>query len=164
MRAQEQASPTEMRSIGIGLGIAGAYGMLIGFEVLPVPGGRNNLHGPLWLATLIGFVVVLAGVACFIQGMGRANASGELPAGAPFWMRAAQYLIGVALFASFAMLGTWVAFAGDPRYFSGGLPFLGPFNVSLARIMFGFGALICWLATLGYAVCGARKLFNGGRS
>ena len=47
-----------------------------------------------------------------------------------------------------------------PRYFSGGIPFLGAFNVSLARIMFGFGALICWLATIGYAVQGARKLFG----
>ena len=51
MSARNQPSPAEMKSIGIGLGIAGFYGVLIGFEVLPVPGGRNNLHGPLWLAT-----------------------------------------------------------------------------------------------------------------
>jgi hypothetical protein len=151
-----------MKSIGVGLGIAGLYGVLIGFEVLPVPGGRDNLHGPLWLATLIGLVVLLAGAACVIQGIGRANASAsaELPADAPFWMRAAQYLIGVALFAAFAALGTWVAFLGEARHFSGGIPLLGAFNVSFARIMFGFGALICWLATIGYAVVGARKLFG----
>ena len=154
MSAQEQASPAQMKSIGVGLGIAGLYGVLIGLEVLPVPGGRDNLHGPLWLATLIGFIVLLAGAACFIQGIGRANASAELPADAPFWMRAAQYLVGVALFAAFAALGTWVAFAGDPRHFSGG--------VSLARFMFGFGALICWLATIGYAVQGGRKLLRRG--
>lgn len=165
MSAQEQASPTQMRSIGIGLGIAGVYGLLVGLEVLPVPGGRANLHGPLWLATLIGFVVILAGVACFIQGIGRANAAGELPADAPFWMRAAQYLIGVALFGAFALLGSWVAIGGDPRQFSGGIPFLsGPLNVSIARIMFGFGALICWLATVAYAISGARKLLRGGKS
>lgn len=160
MRAQEQASPAQMKSIGIGLGVAGLYGMLVGFEVLPVPGGRNNLHGPLWLATLIGLVVLLAGVACFIQGIGRANASAELPADAPFWMRAAQYLIAVALFAAFAVLGTWVAFASDGRHFSGGIPFLGAVNVAFARTMFGFGALVCWLATFGYTVAGARKLFG----
>jgi hypothetical protein len=160
MSAQEQASPAQMKSIGVGLGIAGLYSVLIGVEALPVPGGRDNLHGPLWLATLIGFVVLLAGAACFIQGIGRANAAAELPADAPFWMRAAQYLIGVALFAAFAALGTWVAFGGDARYFSGGIPFLGAGNVSLARIMFGFGALICWLATIGYAVQGGRKLMR----
>ena len=163
MRAQERASPAQMTSIGIGLGLAGLYGVLIGLEVLPVPGGRDNLHGPLWLATLIGCVVLLAGAACLIQGIGRANASAELPVDAPFWMRAAQYLIGVALFAAFAALGTWVAFLGDAHHFSGGVPFLGGFNVSFARIMFGFGALICWLATIAYAVAGARKLFGYSR-
>ena len=80
-----------------------------------------------------------------LQSFGRANASGELPPDAPFWLRAAQYLIGVAMFAGFAMIGTWVAFAGDAHYFSGGIPFLGLYNISLARIAFGFGALICWL-------------------
>jgi hypothetical protein len=162
MRVQEQASPAEMKSIGIGLGIAGLTGVLIGFEVVPVPGGRDNLHGPLWIATLIGFAVLLAGAACLIQGLGRANASAELPADAPFWIRAAQYLIGTALFAAFAVLGTWVAFGGDARHFSGGIPFLGASNVSFARIMFGFGALVCWLATIGYAVQGGRKLMRRG--
>jgi hypothetical protein len=51
-----------------------------------------------------------------------------------------QYLIGVALFGSSAVIGTWVAFAGDARQFSGGLPLLGTF--ALARIGFGLGALI----------------------
>ena len=162
MGAQEQASPATMKSIGIGLGIAGLYGVLIGLGVVPVPGGRDNLHGPLWLATLIGIVVLLAGAACAIQGIGRANASAELPADAPRWMRAAQQLIGIALFAAFALLGTWVAFLGDARYFAGGIPFLGAYNVPLARMLFGFGALICWLAAIGYAVQGARKLWRGG--
>jgi len=160
MRAQQQASPAEMKSIGIGLGIAGLCGVLIGFEILPVPGGRNNLYAPLWVATLIGLILLLAGAACVLQGAGRASAGGELRADAPFWMRAAQYLIGVALFADFAVLGTWIAFLGDDGHFSGGDPFLGAYNGSLARLMFGAGALICWLATIGYAVAGARKLLS----
>ena len=160
MRAQQQASPAELKSIGVGLGIAGLCGILVGCEVLPVPGGSDNLHGPLWLATLTGLIVLLAGAACVLQGVGRANASAELPADAPFWMRAAQYLIGVALFANFAVLGTWIAFLGEDGHFSGGVQLLGAFNVSLARIMFGAGALICWLATIGYAVAGARKLLS----
>ena len=160
MHAQEQASPAEMKSIGIGLGVAGLCGVLIGFEVLPVPGGRANLHGPLWIATLIGLIGLLAGAALLIQGFGRANAHAELPADAPRWMRAAQYLIGAALFALFAAIGTWVAVGGDARQFSGGIPFLGAGNVSLARIGFGLGALVCWLAAIAYAVKGARKLLG----
>jgi len=95
-----------------------------------------------------------------IQGLGRADATAELPADAPLWMRAAQYLVGVTLFMGFAVLGTWVAVWGEAQYFSGGLPFLGTANVSLARIAFGFGALICWLASVSYAVQGARKLLR----
>ncbi len=80
-------------------------------------------------------------------------------------MRAAQYLFGVVLFAAFAMLGSWVAIGGDARYFSGGIPFLGgALNVSIARIAFGLGALICWLATIGFAVSGARKLLRHGKA
>lgn len=60
------------------------------------------------------------------------------------------------------MLGSWVAFMGDARYLSGGIPFLGAGNVPLARIMVGFGALICWLAAIGYAVQVARKLLRPG--
>jgi hypothetical protein len=51
---------------------------------------------------------------------------------------------------------------GDARYLSGGIPFLGAGNVPLARIMVGFGALICWLAAIGYAVQVARKLLRPG--
>jgi hypothetical protein len=160
MSAPEQATPQDMRFIGIAATAVGLYFTLVGLEVLPVPGGRSNLHGPLWLALLIGLVVFLAGVAALIHLIGRANATGDLPADAPFWMRAAQYIIGVAIFACFAIIGSWVAFAGEARYFSGGVPFLGALNVSIARIAFGFGALICWLATIGFAISGARKLFG----
>ncbi len=154
----EQSSPTKVTLIGIGLGIMGLCGVLIGFEVLPVPGGRANLHGPLWLATLIGLIVLLAGAACAIQGLDRANANAQLAADAPFWMRAAQYFIGVALFGGFALLSTWVSLAGDARYFSSGIPFLGAANVPFARIMFGFGAVICWIVAIVYGVIGAGKL------
>lgn len=161
MSAHEQVTPQETRWIGVAAAAAGLYFMLVGLDILPVPGGRANLHGPLWLALLIGLAFFLAGVAAFIQGMGHANATGDLPADAPLWMRATQYLIGVVLFAAFATLGTWVAFAGEARYFSGGIPFLGALNVSIARLMFGFGALVCWLSAIAYAVAGVRKLLRG---
>lgn len=164
MDQQAPATPQLLRVISIGAMAAGLYGMLVGLGLLPVPGGRDTLHGPLWLALLIGLVVFLAGVAALLQSIGRANASGDLPADAPVWMRATQYLIGVAMFAGFALIGSWVALAGDPRYFSGGAPVLGSLNISIARVAFGFGALICWLAAIAYAVAGARKLFGGKRN
>lgn len=161
MSAQQQARPREILWIGIGAVAAGLYLVLVGLDVLPVPGGPSNLHGPLWLVLLIGLVVFLAGLAALIQRVGRANAGGDLPADAPQWMRVAQYLIGVALFAFFAMIGSWIALAGDSRQFSGGLPFVAAaINVAIARIMFGFGALICWLGAIAFAVSGARKLFR----
>ena len=163
MDTQEQTTPTHMRLIGIGAMAAGLYGMLVGLDVLPVPGGRSNLHGPLWLALLIGLVVFLAGLAALLQAVGRATAAGDMPADAPLWMRAGQYAIAVAMFAGFAVIGSWVAVASDPRYFSAGIPFFGSLNIPIARIAFGFGALICWLGTIAYAVVGARKLFGRGQ-
>jgi hypothetical protein len=162
MGTQQQATPREARVIGIVAAAAGLYFILIGLAVLPVPGGRANLHGPLWIALLAGGMFFFAGVAVLLQAIGKANATGELPAGAPLWLRAAQYLLGVAMFAGFAIIGSWIALAGEAGQFSGGLPFLGALNISLARIAFGFGALICWAATIGYAVSGARKLFGRG--
>jgi hypothetical protein len=43
------------------------------------------------------------------------------------------------------------------------MPFLGAYNVPLARMLFGIGALICWLAAIGYEVQGARKLWRRSR-
>ena len=119
---------------------------------------------PLWIVLLVGLAFFLAGAAVLIQVVGRANASGDLPSQAPLWMRVVQYLIGVTIFASFALIGSWVALAGDSRQFSGSfLIFDGPTNVTIARAMFGFGAVICWLATIGFAVSGARKLRGRGK-
>jgi len=39
MSAQEQATPTELRWIGIGVAAGGLYFLLVGLAILPVPGG-----------------------------------------------------------------------------------------------------------------------------
>ena len=136
--------------------------MSIGLGLLPVPGGPRNLHGPLWIVLLAGLTFFLAGVAVLIQVIGRANESGELPAAAPFWIRVVQYLIGVAIFASFAMIGSWIALLGDGKQFSGSFLLFGAsINEILARTAFGFGAIICWFGTIAFAVVGARKLRTG---
>ena len=158
MSAQPPATPQHNRWIGALAAAAGAYFMLVGLGLLPVPGGPRNLHAPFWIVLLVGVVFFLAGAAVSLQAIGRANGSGELPSDAPQWIRIAQYLIGVAIFATFAMIGSWIAIGGDARQFSGNVPFLN--MASIARIMFGIGAVICWLATFGFAVSGARKLIR----
>ena len=76
-------------------------------------------------------------------------------------MRLAQYLIGVAIFACFAMVGSWVGFGGGERTFSASMAGLsGPANAGIGRTVFGIGAIMMWLATIGFVVSGARKLLG----
>jgi hypothetical protein len=132
--------------------------------VLPVPGGRNNLHGPLWLSTCIGLIFFLAGAAFLVQRFGRANAQAELAADAPSWMRAAQQSIMLTIFGCFALLGSWVALGGDAKHFSGSFfVFDGRVGVLIARGAFGLGALILWLCVAAMMISAVRKLFGRGK-
>jgi hypothetical protein len=124
-----------------------------------VPGGKRNLHGPLWIVFCAGLAFFLGGVAVLIQVLGRANANGELPAAAPTWLPIAQYLVGVVIFAAFAMIGSWIAFGPGARTFSGSFLFFdATTNAAIGRTAFGIGAILTWLATIAFAVSGARKL------
>jgi len=161
MSTQQPATPRETRWIGAGALAFGFWLILVGLGVLPVPGGPRNLHGPLWIVFAVGMAFFLAGAAALVQVLGRANDGGEFPPDAPFWVRAVQYLIFVAIFACFALIGSWVAFGPGPHAFSGGFMFLGQAaNAWVGRALFGFGAIICWLCTLAVAVAGARRLFK----
>ncbi len=146
---------------------AGLYFLLVGVGVLPVPGGPGALHAPLWVIACAGLIFLFAGSAVLLQVTGKANASGALPPGAPFWLRAAQHLIVVGIFACFAMIGSWIALFGEARQFSGSLSFLGvglgvDTGVAVGRAAFGIGALICWIGTIALAVSATRKLFGPG--
>jgi len=137
----------------------GLYLMTISAGLLPMPGGRASLHGPLWVGVMAGFVFFLGGAAAIMQAFGRANAQGELPAGAPHWMRAAQRLVVIVVLACCATLGTWVALFGEARQFGGSFGGL-PLGVIVARIGFGFGALIAWSATIAVAYSSARAVIT----
>jgi hypothetical protein len=160
----KSAAPKEMFVIGAGALVAGLYILLVGADVLPVPGGRDKLHAPLGIVMCVGLAVFLAGACALLQGVGRANASGELPREAPTWMRVMQYLLVVATFASFGTIAGWIAFGGDARQFSGSfVGFGGSTNAAIGRIAFGIGAAVMWLCTIAVAVSGARKLRSQGR-
>ena len=159
MSARQTATPQEARWIGAIAAAAGLYFVLVGLGLLPIPGGPRNLHAPLWVVLLAGLAFLLGGIAIVIQAIGRADATGELPTNAPHWIRIVQYLIGVAIFASFAMIASWIAIGGDAKQFSGNVLMFGAStNAMIARSAFGLGAIICWLVTIGFAVSGARKL------
>lgn len=156
-----QLTPRATRWLGTLASAVGLYFLLVGLGVLPIPGGPDNLNGPLWVVLLAGLVFFLGGAAVLLQGIGRANDDGEFPPEAPRWMRVTQYLVGIAIFASLALIGSWVAIGGDARYFSGGVPLIDhATNVTIARVLFGVGAAITWLCAIACAVSGAHKLFQ----
>ena len=140
---------------------AGAFFFAVGAGLLPIPGGPSNLHGPLWLVLCVGFAFFLAGVAIIIQLLCHANDSGDLPPGAPLWLRAMQYLIGLCIFVCFGAISSWVAFGPGERHFSGTFMFGdATTNAAIGRVDFGAGAIITWLCTAAFAAFGFRKLFD----
>ena len=161
MSAPQPATPREARWIAAGAAAFGLWLMLVGFGALPVPGGPRNLHGPLWMVLAAGLAFFLAGLAVLFQVWGGASDRGEFPPEAPFWMRAMQHLIFVAIFACFALIGSWIAFGPGPRGFSGSVLFLSNVaNEWIGRAAFGFGAVLCWLGTLAVAIVGTRRLLG----
>jgi len=168
--SKSPASRNEMILIGVLATMAGLYFVLVGMGVLPIPGGPSRLHAPLWIIVCAGLIFLFAGSAVLMQGIGKANASGMLPPGTPFWLHVAQHLIVIGIFACFAMIGSWIAVFGEARQFSGSLSFFGlalgfDKGVATARIAFGIGALICWIGTIALAVSATRKLFGlGGKA
>jgi hypothetical protein len=155
MKRREPATPGEMLGIGLLAVGVGLYFSLVGLGMLPIPGGPRNLHGPLWIVLCCGLAFALGGCAILLQRAAKADpVTGEMPANAPHGVRIVQYLMGVAIFACFALVGSWIAFGPGERTFRGTVP-TGP---TIGRIAFGIGAIITWAATFGFAVSGFRKL------
>jgi hypothetical protein len=116
-------------------------------------------EAPLWVLTLCGSAFALAGLCVALQAIGHASRStGELPPGAPFWMRAAQSALGLGAAGLVALIGSWVAFGPGERAFSIAGFISGPANEVLGRTVFGFGAVIAWLCVILGAVQALRRL------
>jgi len=144
MATPQQRSPVSLALVTLGLVCAGVYFVLAGLGVAPPPGRQ---YAPGWIVTLIGLLMVLAGLLLAPQVVGLANERAELAPGAPRWMRIAQDLGGLACFGLFAVIGTWVTFGGDDAGFTMSTSFSreAPANPIVARTAFGIGALITWL-------------------
>src|SRR5262245_2525326 len=95
------------RRTTIGLGaIAAAIGffiVLVGLGVLPPPGKAN---APMWVVMLAGLCFLLGGMGVLVPAAvtDEVRSDGELPAGAPYWLRVFQYLLVLAIFAAFAVI------------------------------------------------------------
>lgn len=158
---ERPATRKEILFIGTVATAFGLYFILVGMTVLPIPGGPQNLHAPLWIVFCAGLAFLLAGIAVLMHGTGATDNNGELPAGAPQWLRVFQYLIGVTIFVCFGAIASWVAFAPGPREFSAtGMGVEGPVGAMAGRIAFGLGAIVIWLCTIAVVVSGARKLWT----
>ena len=161
MSDKRPATRKEMLVIGLIAGGAGLFFVLVGLGIVPPPGGTKALHAPLWVVFCAGLTFLLGGGALLLHLMSGAKPTDDdFPAGAPQWMRVVRYLAMVAIFVSFAAIGSWVAFGPGDRAFTVSVPFgSGPASEIVGRVAFGIGAIITWLCTIVVAVIGARKLF-----
>ena len=116
----------------------GLYPIALSLDLLP---GQDSLNGPPWVGVLAGGVFVLAGIAMLAGPQARVT-----------------HVLAAVLLLSLAAIGGWIAVAASSAGFSGGVPFLpGWLNVSIARVMFGCGALIC----LGMTLLAIRYAWRG---
>ena len=81
-------------TIGLGaiVAVIGFYIALVGLGVLPLPG---EAKAPMWVVMLAGLCFLLGGLGVLVPAAvtGEVRDDGELPAGAPYWLRVFQYLL-----------------------------------------------------------------------
>jgi multisubunit Na+/H+ antiporter MnhB subunit len=157
----EQKSLSRNGMVWVGL-LVTAVGLFIVLMVLGVVGEppKRPPKTPIWVAVLAGGLFLVAGLAVLLNALTGRDPEAELPPSAPFWLRLLQVLIGVVMFASFALIGSWIAFGPGPRNFGTNIPFLasGVANEIAGRCAFGIGAILIWACTLLVALAGWSKL------
>jgi hypothetical protein len=122
---QKQKGLASLLFFGTGLAI-----ILASADIIPLD--EDGLHAPRWVLGLSGVVFALAGIMIYIDDN-------------PKW----NNLLAAILIFAMASIGGWIALFGDGANFSGGVALLSDSsNISLARIVFGFGATICYLIGL----------------
>lgn len=160
MSEQEPLSPRGTILFGMLFVAVGIAIILMGLDMIPA--GRK--HAPNWVGALAGLTFLCGGLAVIIGALGKANPDGSLPEDAPMWLRISQYVLGLIIFASFALIGSWIAFGPGERSFGISMSF--PMSASAdpisGRIAFGIGAAVTWLCTIGFAIAGGRKLLRRG--
>jgi hypothetical protein len=160
MAGQRPVSPRGAVIIGVFSAAMGLVIILVAAGVIPTD--PRAFHAPRWVVGLAG--LAFAGLALWVgYGLGRAGPDGELPAGTPLGVLVAQYLLGLGIVGTFALVGGWVAFGSGERAFRGSLslPFLSvwlPSGESLGRLVFKIGTLLTTLFFVVIAVSGLRRI------
>ncbi len=94
--------------------------------------GESSHNAPRLVLILVGVVFSCGGLAILFGQHSRAN----------------NLTVAVLLIAM-GSIGGWVSLAAPPEGFSGGIPLLPhELNVKLGRVLFGFGAAICFVLAM----------------
>jgi hypothetical protein len=158
MPDSRQILPFGTLVLGVACSLVGAFIVLLAlgqFGAAPFAEGT-----PPWIGVLGGLVFVLGGLA-LIVGFGIAGGApgGELPPGTPFGVRLVQYLLGVGITTSLALIASWVALGPGPRHFRTGGTIGGVIaSETFGRAVFGLGAVLVWLFVALVSVTGLRRL------
>ncbi len=145
-------------AIGLAACVFGLYLGLVGFGLVPPP---SRINGPLWLGSLAGLAIFCAGLAIIVGGLaGIDDRAGDIPPGAPQWMKVVYWLCGAVAMASLAAIGTWVAFGSGERAFSMTGLIDGSISAGIGRAIFGLCTIMTWLMVIALMRAGARKIFG----
>ena len=128
-----QTQARDRRLWGAFMLAVGLFIVAISIDLIKVD--ESTIHAPRWVLFLVAAVFASAGLLLFV---GQNSPASDL-------------LAAIVLF-SLGAIGVWVSLFGSSEEFSGGFAlFPREANVSVARVLFGFGAMIT-LAMSAYAV------------
>jgi hypothetical protein len=142
--------------------------VLIGSGMLPV--NPRDVHAPLWVIGCVGLAFVAAGSSVAIGAASPTSTrDGSLPPDAPLPLRLLQYALSLVVVAGLATVGSWVAFGTGERKFKSsisafGVSHSGAGDEWTGRVIFGVGAVLCWLFLILVARQGWRRLFPQSKS
>lgn len=117
---------------GFAFAAIGMFIVLMALDIIPTDEADKN--APDWVILACGAIFFLTGIMIKLGDRGR-------------W----SDLLAGFLILAFALVGGWIAVFGAGEKMSGGFWFASrETNISIARLVFGFGSLIC-LAISAYA-------------
>jgi hypothetical protein len=151
--------------------LVGLIPILVGLGVFPPP---SPPQAPPWVIVCTGLTFVLAGLAVVVDygiaaAMGDAlGPDGDFPAGTPFAIRLANYVLGLGIVGSMVSIFGWVAFGRGERHFSTtiAVPFVAWHSASgemSGRIAFGAATVLLGVMFVVCGVVGVQRLMRARR-
>lgn len=148
--------------------LAGLPAVLIGLGVITP--ANVDPETPRWVALGAGLLFALAGLALILDYAiaGGVGPDGDLRQGAPFAIRVANLVIGMAIVGLMTAIFGWVAFGSGPRRFSTTmtLPFMTQHWMSgemSGRVAFGIATVLMAAMFVFCTVVGIERLRRAKR-